>query len=327
MNRSLVALVMAGGTGTRMYPASRSHRPKQFCTFTSEDSLLTQTIERMEFADEIVVSTRPEFADRIPEHAPAADLIVEPAPKDTGPALVYAAHEARERYDDPVLLCAPSDHWVSGDFAAAARDAAHAAIETNGLVTLGVDPTRPATEYGYIVPGPEHDSVRTVDRFHEKPAPRTASDLIAAGCYWNAGIFAWTPAALLREARESPLAPLVDELDRGNPQQAFASIEPISIDYAILERTDTAYVVPASFKWDDLGTWDAIGRLTDDPLGDALEIDATGNVIASDDTHVTAIGISDLVIAAYDDRVLVVPTNEAHRVRTAVARLKENDLF
>lgn len=327
MTRRLVALVMAGGTGTRLYPASRSHRPKQFCSFASEDSLLTQTVERMAFADEVLISTRAAFADRIEAHAPDANVIVDPVAKDTGPALVYAAHHARERYDDPVLLCAPSDHWISGEFAAAARAAAHAARETNGLVTLGVEPTRPATEYGYIVPGPEDDPARPVERFHEKPGPATASDLIADGCYWNAGIFAWTPTALLREARASPLASLVDGLDRGTPQAAFASIDPISIDYAILERTDAAYVVPASFDWDDLGTWDAIGRRTAAPLSDALEIDATGNVIASDDTHVTAIGVSGLVIAAYDDRVLVVPTDEAHRVRTAVSSLKKDDLF
>lgn len=193
MNRPIVAVILAGGTGTRLYPASRSHRPKQFCSFANDASLLSQTVERLAFADDIVISTRAEFADRIPHHAPDADVLIEPAAKDTGPALVYAAHRAQERYDDPVLLCAPSDHWITGDFATAARAAARAARATGGLVTLGIEPTRPATEYGYIVPGPDTESPRSVEHFHEKPDPSTAIALIEQGCYWNTGIFAWTP--------------------------------------------------------------------------------------------------------------------------------------
>jgi len=332
MDRPLVALVMAGGTGTRLYPASRSDRPKQFLPLgDGEDSLLAETVSRAGFADEVFVVTGPEHADRVREHVPEAGVLVEPDPKDTGPALVYAAHRVREQVGDCALLCLPSDHHVAGDFAATARRAAAVAVETGGLVTVGVEPTRPATGYGYVEPGTDHGDHFDVAQFREKPDRETAERFVRDGFYWNAGLFAWTPSALLREARDSPLAPLVDALDDGDPERGFDAVDAVSIDYAVLERTDDAVVVPATFEWDDLGAWDALERVADDEsantvLGDALTIDAAGNVVATDG-HVSLVGVDDLVVAAYDDRVLVVPKAEAQRVREVVAELRETDDF
>ncbi len=332
MDRPLVALVMAGGTGTRLYPASRSDRPKQFLPLGDGDaSLLADTVSRAGFADETFVCTAPEHEASVREHAPTAGVLVEPEPKDTGPALVYAAHRIREQVGDCALVCLPSDHHVAGEFAPTARRAAEVAVDTAGLVTVGVEPTRPATGYGYVEPGADRGDHFEVAQFREKPDAETAERLVERGCYWNAGLFAWTPSAFLREARDSPLAPLVERLDAGEPDAGFAAADPVSVDYAVLERADDVYVVPAGFEWDDLGSWDALERVRHSDgenvvLSDALTIDAEGNVVAGDH-HVSLVGVSDFVVAAYDDRVLVVPKEEAQRVREVVARLREDDRF
>ncbi len=329
-----VALVLAGGTGTRLYPASRSNRPKQFLAFDGDDSLLSETVSRVGFADETYVLTSDDYAEQVREHAPTAGVLVEPEAKDTGPALAYAARRIHEQVGDCVLLCVPSDHLVAGDFETIATRACQVAVETGGLVTMGVTPTRPATGYGYIEPessdgddtDPFTDGYAPVSEFREKPDVDTAREFVAANYLWNAGIFAWTPSSFLRECEETPLEPIATAEDA---ETGFAEAEAVSVDYAVLERTDEAYVVPADFDWDDLGSWDAFERLhpgENAVLGDALTVDASGNVVAGD-KHVALVGVDDLVVAAYDDRVLVVPKDETQRVREVVAKLREQGQF
>jgi mannose-1-phosphate guanylyltransferase len=330
MDRPVVAVVLAGGVGSRLYPASRSHRPKQLVALAGEDTLLERTVARAAVADEVVVSTRPAFADAVRDRCPDATVIVEPAGKDTGPALAYATHRVAERYPDPVVLALPSDHHVAGDFETPARRGARVAAETGALVTFGVEPTRPATGYGYIEPGPDHGEYADVATFHEKPDADTAATYCDRGYYWNAGLFAWTPETFLSVARDSPLSPLVEALDAGDPERGFDAVDPVSVDRAVFERTDRAAVVPLDVEWDDLGTWDALGRVLS-PDGDgnvvagdaeATALGATGNVVAGDEVHVSLVGVDDLAVVAYDDRVLVVPTDETQRVRDLVAEVE-----
>ncbi|WP_277554359.1 mannose-1-phosphate guanylyltransferase [Halobaculum limi] len=345
MTRPVVAVVLAGGTGTRLYPASRSDRPKQFLSLgEGDESLLSRTVERTGFADTTLVATRSAFADEIPEHAPDAEVVVEPAGKDTGPAIVYATHRAREAVDgDPVVVVLPADHHVpDGDaFERTMARGARVAAESGRLVAFGVEPTRPATGYGYIEAGTARGvgdgAYRELAAFHEKPDAEAAADYVDAGYYWNAGIFAWTPKALVRETRETPLEPLVAELESADPDPdaGFDAVDPVSIDYAVMERAERAAVVPADFAWDDLGAWDALDRVLDaDAEGnvvtgasDVLSVDAADNVVASDGAHVSLVGVEDLCVVAYDDRVLVVPKAEAQRVRDVVGRLKASDDF
>ena len=316
MDRPLVAVVLAGGVGSRLYPASRSHRPKQFLALDGEDSLLTRTVERAAFADRVLVVTREAYAEQAREHADAADLdgpadhappvevVAEPAGRDTGPALLYATYEVRRRDaeadPEPVVLALPSDHHVAGDYA------------------LG---------------GEVGEHYREVEAFHEKPDAETAEAYVEAGHLWNAGMFAWTPSALFREARDSPLAPLVAALDGDDPERGFERVDPVSIDFAVMERADDVVVVPADVEWDDLGSWDALARFfeADDAgnvaLGEALTVDAADNVVASDDKHVSLVGVEGLAVVAWDDRVLVVPKAQAQRVRDAVADLRADDAF
>jgi mannose-1-phosphate guanylyltransferase len=365
MAETLVALVLAGGTGTRLYPASRSDRPKQFLNLlgdadaaadapdgssgdtgadgddndvddgvtTTDRSLLARTVARADFADEVVVVTRPEFEAGVRERVPEATVLVEPEGKDTGPALTYATHRIGEAVDDPVVLALPSDHHVGAGFERVARRGLRVAGETERLVAFGVEPTRPDPGYGYIEPGPDRGDFRDLVRFHEKPDRETATRYLEEGYLWNAGIFAWTPAAFLDAARDSPLGPLVDALDRGDPAAGFAAVDPVSVDHAVMERAEGAAVVPADVTWDDLGSWDALERLLDADeagnvsTGDLLAVDAADNVVATDDKHVSLVGVEGLAVVAFDDRVLVVPKEDAQRVREVVAALREWGTF
>ena len=310
-DRPLVACVLAGGVGTRLYPLTSEKRPKPLLSLPVDGAdvrgsdvnengesdgttLLSRTLERLTIADERYVLVGDSLAGPIGDAVPDVELLVEPASKDTGPALVYAAWQLRELVGECVLVCVPCDHVV-GDAAAykrAIERAASLAIETDGLVALGVDPTRPATGYGYVIPEGNERSpfgeawAAPVARFHEKPDRETATDLLDRGARWNAGIFAWTPEALLREARDSPLAGLVSALERGDPAGGFAAVEPISIDRAVMERTDRAYLTPLQSPWADVGTWDAVGRVgtwdSADRGGTSVGADGGGTSVGAD---------------------------------------------
>jgi mannose-1-phosphate guanylyltransferase len=332
MNRPIVAVVLAGGTGTRLYPATRSDRPKQFRSFGGDQSMLEATVERADFAEEVYVLTRPDFAEKAAEHAPSATVLTEPEPKDTGPALTYAAHRVREEVGESVILSLPSDHRIAGAFAPTARRACQVAVDTGNLVTIGVEPIRPETGYGYIEPGAQCGEYYVVESFTEKPDRETAERYLEEGYYWNSGTFAWTPETFLEATRGTELESLVEALEEGDPQGGFEAVPSVSVDYAVMEVASNVAVVPAHYGWDDLGNWDAFERVLEadedgnGTLGESLTLEAQNNVIASDG-HVSVIGIEDLVIASFGDRTLVAPKSETQQVREVVSRLKTDGKF
>lgn len=318
-----VAVLLAGGSGTRLYPASRSDRPKQFLSFGGDRSLLERTVDRVEFVDEVFVVTPARFVDQVESLVPGVRVLVEPAPLDTGPALVYATRRVQELVGECVVCCLPTDHFVGQGFRATIEEAVSVAASSGSLVTIGVEPDRVATGYGYIEPGDVMgDGVWSVAAFHEKPDRRVAATYVEEGWLWNAGMFVWEPSALLGAAEKSVLAPLVS----GSVEAGFEAVEAVSIDYAVLEEASDVSVVAAGFEWDDVGSWDAVGRVFGESLAaDSVRMDAPGTVVASDDAHVSVVGVEDLVVAAYDGRVLVCPRSASERVREVVDRLEGDE--
>ena len=317
-----VAVVMAGGRGTRLYPAAAPDRPKQFQRIAGDRSLLERTVARARgLAEETVVLTRPAYADQVRSRVDC-EVLVEPEPKDTGPALVYASHRLRDRAE--TMVCLPADHHVGDEAALASgvRRMIDAARTSDALALLGVAARSAATGYGYIDAGGEVDAgLKTVRGFREKPEPAVAASYYERGMLWNAGIFAWQPAAFLDACENTPLGPLVERLDSGQPEP-FATIPSTSVDEAVLERADPVVVAEVAAEWADLGTWDSLASVCESDAngtvvdGDALTIDTEDCVISTDDTHhVATIGVSNLVVAAYDGRVLVLPQSATERVR------------
>lgn len=335
-----VGLLLAGGTGTRLAPATAPDRPKQLVALAGDRTPLARTLDRLAFLDRRVVLTSerhaPAVRAEVERVAPGAEVWVEPAARDTGPALAYAAVRARRAFGESTLVCAPTDHRIDGDVAGAVRQMVATARE-GWLALLGVAPDRPATGYGYVEPGEPleatgADRVHRVAAFHEKPGAERAREYCKRGYRWNAGVFAWRPETFLSAARETGLAAATTAARAAlaGDEGPFEALESVAVDRALLERTDRAAVVGADLDWRDLGSWAAFYReglreteAGDDGrptvtlgAGDTRAVDAPGTLVAAGEDHrVAAVGVSDLVVAAFDDRVLVVPRAASQRVR------------
>ena len=270
------AVILAGGIGSRFWPASTPDRPKQILPLASPRPLIADTVERIRPLiplDRVRVLTGREMAGAI---AGAVDeltdehFLLEPRARGTAPVLVWAAHRLLARDPDAVLVSLHADHVIRPEpaFRELVATAARTAQEHDRLFTVGVRPTRPETGYGYIRRGDALDDAGAfaVDAFVEKPDPETARDYVEAGEYlWNSGIFVWRAARLLEEVRaHTPeLASLLPLLDDDDVDAFFDAAPSLSIDHGVLERSGRIGVVEATFDWDDVGTWDAAGRTRD----------------------------------------------------------------
>lgn len=336
---------MAGGSGERFWPVSTKSRPKQFLKLGSpNESLLQEAVRRtcsMFGPDSTFIATGESWADLSRSECPeldAAHTLVEPAKRNTTGCLVWAVATFIARFDDwsqISMAVLTADHKIRPDdgFQRSVKAALDTAESTGGLVTIGIKPERPETGYGYLELGEPVESAFRVSSFREKPDLDTAASYLASGHHlWNSGMFFWTLPAFLAELMrvDKPLAELTHELagliKAGEMERArvrFETIEPLSIDYALMERAERVYSVTAQFQWDDLGAWDALCR-TYSPdengnvtLGDSRLVDSSNSIVynESDVQEVCLLGVEGLVVVVTKDKVLVCPADRVQEVR------------
>jgi mannose-1-phosphate guanylyltransferase / mannose-6-phosphate isomerase len=348
MSRRIIPLIMCGGAGTRLWPASREVRPKQFLPLFGPRSTFQDTLLRVSdaalFERPIVITNmayRFMVLEQLAEIGLEADVLLEPMRRDSGPAIAAGAAFAQTRDNDAVVLALAADHVVRDNdvFVAACRQGLVAA-EAGRIVTFGVQPERAATEYGYISPGEViSDEVRAVVKFVEKPDPVTAAGYMKAGYLWNSGNFMFRASVLLDEYRgvdaESVQA-ITDSVVKAGRDLgfvtldvgAFGSAKSISIDYAVMEKTSRAAVVPVACGWSDVGSWLAVWELSDkDAQGNAAQgaavFEDSRNCNVSTDRALVALeGVDDLVVVATQDAVLVSRQKNANGLKRLVAKLK-----
>lgn len=330
----IYGVILAGGRGERFWPLSRTRRPKQLIKF-GERTLLEDAYHRVSrLADKTWVITGAVIEDEIRKLLPEANVIAEPQGRNTGPACFYTGALALREDPEAVLLVAPSDHVIrdAESFLNCARLAVEVAQE-GYLVTFGVVPTRPETGYGYIERGEllrEGHGTKAflAKRFHEKPDRATAESYMrSGGFYWNSGMFVWRGDVLCSQV--SCNAPeIVSALPEDLSLDAFYRNTPsISVDYAVMEKAESIAVIEATFDWEDAGSFASLERVfpADDRgniiWGDALEIDSQNCVLASEGGLVAALGVRDLVIVHTPDATLVIPREEAQRVKEILAEL------
>jgi len=350
--KNIVPVILSGGSGSRLWPVSRTHYPKQFLALNAAETMLQQIALRVkDYTPPLVVCNsdhRFVVAEQFGEVGLAPrDIVLEPEGRSTAPAIAVAAIEALRHEPEAILLVLPSDLDM-GDLEAfhSSVEIAATAADAGALVTFGVKPRGPATGFGYIVTGEPFSEIPgcvKAARFVEKPDETTAKSLIAGGgVYWNSGMFVLGAQTYLDElARFEPqvvqaclssVSEGVRDLDFFRlDAEAFGTAPAISIDYAVMERTDRTAVVPLDLRWDDLGSWEALWRLGENDgagntiVGDAVYKDVSGSYLRSEGPLVTAIGVSDLVVVATEDAVLIAPRGESERVKELVELLDRAD--
>lgn len=334
------AVILAGGSGTRFWPLSSPTRPKQLLPLAGPRSTAEDTMDRLAGfipPARTLIVTGPALAPLLTERLglDPANVLIEPRAASTGPALAWAAWEARRRDPDAALVSLHAD-WVVGDPAAFVRTA-EAALATarsfDRLVTVGVVPSRPETGYGYIVPGKPLDAgASTVSRFTEKPDAKTALDLMASGALWNTGLFAWTATRLFAEvaAHTPELSRHLARLDEGDVAGFFRDVTAISIDVGVLERSQAVAVLPGHFDWDDVGTWEALARVRprdrsgNVAVGRAVLHESQDCIVWSETTPVVLSGVHDLVVIEANGRILVLARSAAADLKRTLDALPAN---
>ncbi len=349
------AVIMAGGKGERFWPKSRTSRPKQFLSLTSDgETMIQKTVKRLlpvVDMEDIFIVTNSAYTSLVTEQLPeipTENILAEPCARNTAPCIAFAAAVINRKYNDAVMLVLPSDHLISNEilYADTLKKAVSVAEKDKNLVTIGITPNYPETGYGYINFGEEKDGAYSVERFVEKPDLPTAEKYLESGRYlWNSGMFIWKLSSIMNNIHKfmpdiyDGAMKIGESFGTGNfnevLEREFTSFRSESIDFGIMEKADNIYTIPGNFGWDDVGSWLAVERINDTD-GDSNYID--GNVIAEATRHVTicggkrliaAVGIEDIIIVDTEDAVLVCSKNSTQDVKKIIARLKEqgrNDL-
>lgn len=350
---TVVPVVLAGGSGTRLWPLSRTEFPKQFLPLGSERSLLQQTVNRFsDFSTSeaiVVCSERHRFlvAEQLAELGQnGATILLEPAARNTAPAIALAAWKAFDQDENAVVVVMPADHLIkdTAEFQKAVSDAVKVAC-SGWLVTLGITPDRLETGYGYIAAGesvPEVDvDARIVQQFVEKPDLETARQLVESGrCFWNAGIFVFRASVfldvlasmqpLIHSATREAVANAAEDLDFLRVEaSSFERCPTISVDYAVMEHATNVAVLPYDSGWSDIGSWDSVHMAASRDeqgnagVGDVFHYDTTNTYLHSSSRLVVALGTRGISVIETSDAVLVIDHANAQSIKDAIELLQK----
>ena len=335
--------MLAGGVGSRFWPVSTPARPKQLLPLASEQPLICDTVDRVLSlvpSERIRILTGAHLADPILQAVASLgdeNLMVEPQARGTGPVLTWAAAEIARRDPDAVIASLHSDHVISPNeaFQDLLVAAARCAVTHQKLLTIGITPTRPETGYGYIKPGARVDAqfdAYEVQQFVEKPDRELATQYVQRGYLWNSGIFVWPARLFLDEVKKhsTEIAPHLMHAEAGDAKAFFGAVPNISVDEAVLERSDKIAVMPATFVWDDVGAWDAVGRTRQRDangnvtVGDISLVDATNCIAWSDQGAVVLYGTDDLVVVRANDITFVAPRDRTPDLKRLIEHLPQS---
>ena len=354
----LHAVIMAGGTGTRFWPRSTEAKPKQFLNIFGDRTMLQETVDRISKlvpAENVWVITNDRYVDLVQEQlpdVPTHNIVGEAVAKNTAPCVALAAALIKEQDPEGTMVVLPADHVIGqpDNFLSILETAQAKAEDGESLVTIGIKPNHPETGYGYIEFESETSEthqgleVKKVTQFREKPDVQTAREFLDSGNFlWNSGMFIWQASTVLKQF-ETYLPSVYSEVEKLSPaigsenqkeaiDTFYHGCPSISVDYGIMERAETVFVVPGSFGWNDVGSWRAVYELRDkDENGNVVQTDtaefarAKKNLVQSDsDKMIALVGVEDLAVVETDNAILVCKLDESQGVKEVVNRLRKDD--
>jgi mannose-1-phosphate guanylyltransferase len=350
-NKNYYAILMAGGVGSRFWPVSTESFPKQFHDMLGTgDTLLQKTFQRLNKlipTENIFILTNEKYNDLVLQQLPEVkqkQVVLEPAMRNTAPCILYASLKIQKLNPDAVMIVAPSDHWIEDEtaFTQNVQQAFQFCEQNDALMTLGIKPTFPNTGYGYIECGnASAENISEVIQFREKPDYNTAKQFLAQGNFlWNAGIFMWSASSVINAFKNNQ-PELFQHFNKGMDlyntdaeakfiEENYAKAENISVDYAIMESSKNVYVIPATFDWNDLGTWGSLyDKLDKDQNQNAvvnaktLVEDASGNMIRTSKEKVVVVdGLNDYIIVDKDEVLLIFPKEKEQDIKKVLQSVK-----
>lgn len=352
MNKNYYAILMAGGVGSRFWPVSTKTFPKQFHDMLGTgETLIQKTFSRLSKlipAENIFILTNKDYNDLVLQQLPQVtkrQVVLEPAMRNTAPCILYASLKIKAENPDAVMVVAPSDHWIEDEqaFIDNVEQGFQFCSKNDALVTLGIKPAFPNTGYGYIECENDNtlNNIIQVKQFREKPDYKTAKQFLAQGNFlWNAGIFIWSVNSVIN-AFENNQPELYQLFEQGNTvyntefeddfvRDNYGKAENISVDYAIMEKSSNVYVIPATFDWNDLGTWGSLyGELPKDEHNNAvvnaktITNDASGNMIRTvNDKIVVVDGLNDYIIVDKEEVLLIYPKTKEQDIKEVLSAVK-----